>query len=173
MTTIKDAKWKLITHTMSKTKEHKMLVGYQSRGIGGLNKIFFLAPLYNLNDSNMDGSISMWEWAISKNFYDPYSVFELFNSANDTCCTMDAAVQLRDLELWNKTKEGILKASHKAASKALITISIEKILSPGIERSLALTKLNEIGKFSSSLLFLVQTGMETAVDFAINKSRGF
>ena len=171
MATITNAKWKLLTHSMSKTGEHKMLAGYQSRG-SGLNKIFFLAPLYNLNDANMDGSVSVLEWAFGKNLYDPYSVFELFNNANDTCCTIDAAVQLKDYELMNNAKKSMLLASHKAASKALVTITIERTLSPGFDATLAQSKLAEMGKYSDVLIFLVQTTLETLVEAAINKTRG-
>lgn len=171
MASISNAKWKLLTHSMSKTGDHKMLAGYQSKG-GGLNKVFFLAPLYDLNDANMDGTVSWLEWGFGKNIYDPYSVFELFNRANDACCTIDAAVQLRDYELMNKAKGSFLEATHKAAAKALVTISVEKLLSPGIELSLAKSKIADMGKYSDKLLFLVQIGLETAVEEAINKSQG-
>lgn len=172
MTVINNAKWKLLTHSMSQTREHKMLAGYQPSG-GGMNKIFFLAPMYNLNDANMDGSVSTLEWWFGKNLYDPYSVFELFNNAADNCCTVDAATQLRDHELFGNARKSMLKASFKAASKALITINIERLLSPGIEANLANTKLAEIGKFSSALIFIVKNGMQTAVEAAINKPRKF
>ncbi len=169
---IRNAKWKLLTHSMSKDGSHKMLAGYKSHGRGGLNKIFFLAPLYNMNDANMDGSVSIPEWFLGKNLYDPYSVFELFSDANKACCTIDAAIQLRDYDLRNKAMMGMLRASHKAASKALVTITVEKILSPGLEKVLAVSKLAQMGKFSDNLLFLVQLGIESAVEAVINKSRG-
>ena len=171
MASISNAKWKLLTHSMSQTGEHKMLAGYQPKG-GNMNDIFFLAPLYDLNDANMDGSVSTLEWAFGKNIYDPYSVFELFNSSNDACCTIDAAVQLRDYELMNKAKGSFLKTTHKAAAKAFVTISVEKLLSPGIELTLAQTKLAEMGKHGENLVFLVQLGLESLVEAAINKSTG-
>lgn len=166
---INNAKWKLLTHSMSKTGQHKMLAGYQSRG-SGLNKVFFLAPLYNLNDQNLNGSISALEWWYGKNLFDPYSVFELFNNGANTCCTIDAAVQLKDYELMERAKSIFLQKSHKIAAKALVTISVEKLLSPGIELNLAQSKLAEMGAFADSLLFLVQIGLETAVETAINRT---
>jgi len=148
-----------------------MLAGCQPKG-GGMNNIFFLAPLYNLNDANLDGSVSTLEWWYGVNLYDPYSVFELFNSSNDVSCTIDAAVQLRDYELMNKAKGSFLKATHKAAAKALVTIAVEKLLSPGIELTLAQSKLAEMGEHSENLMFLVQIGLESAVEAMINRSVG-
>jgi len=171
MANITNAKWKLLTHSMSKTGEHKMLAGYQSTG-GGMNNIFFVAPLYNLNDANMDGSVSLLERWYGANIYDPYSVFELFNDANNACCTIDAAVQLRDYALMNKARGNFLRTTHKAAAKAFVTINIEKLLSPGIELTLAQSRLAEMGKYSEKLLFLVQIGLETLVEKIINKSQG-
>ena len=156
---------------MSKTGEHKMLAGYQSKG-GGLNNIFFLAPLYSLNDANMDGSVSYLESWFGANLYDPYSVFELFGNATDSCCTIDAAMQLRDYELRNKALNSFLRATHKVAAKAFVTISIEKLLSPGVELTLAQTRLAEMGKYSDKLLFLVQTTFETFVENKINWWQG-
>lgn len=171
MATIRNAKWKLLTHSMSKNGKHKMIAGYTSRGTGGMNTIFFLAPLYNLNDSNMDGSVSYLEWGFGVNLYDPYSIFGLFTDANSACCTIDAARQLRDYDLFNKAKMKFLESAYKAAGKALTTITIERLLSPAIDQALALTNLQAMMRFSDKLIFLVKTGMETAVDEAITRSQ--
>ena len=158
-----NAKWKIITHSQSKNKSHLMLVGFKPNG-SRMNSIFFLAPLYNLNDANLDGSVSVLEWAYGRNIYDPYSVFELFNSSNRSCCTIDAGNQLRDFEIVQKAFAQSLHSSHKAASMALRTLMVEKLLSPGIERNLAISKLSEMGQHSDKLIFVVQIVLETIVE---------
>lgn len=165
------AKWKVITHSMSKTNDHLILVGYKTKG-KYMNEVLALAPLYNLNDANLDGEVSMLEYAFGKNVYDPYSVFKLMNSGNKISCMMDTANQMKDRELHQQAKSQMLQAAYKAAARALITLTIERVLSPGFERTLALTKLAEIGRHSDKLIFMVKTGLETVLDELIAGSQG-
>lgn len=171
MASINNAKWKLITHSGSKTGNHKMVAGYTSNGIRH-NNIFFLAPLYNLNDVNMDGSVSVLEWGFGTNLYDPYSVFSLFADATASCCTIDAARQLHDYELFNKAKMGFLQSAYKTAGKALTTITIERFFKTPMDRATVSAGVKQMGQFTNTLVFLVKTGMSTAVNQAITRTQG-
>ncbi len=153
-------KWKAIEHSQSKIKnKHVILVAYQSMGAGGLNKVACVVPLYDIRDMNFDGSVSIPErW-----WYDPYEVFDFISSTSQVSCVADAARQMRDYDLYNKTIQGFLRSTHKACSRMLTTIMVEKALSPGIELNLANTGLANLGQFSEVAQFIVQTALETAV----------
>jgi hypothetical protein len=153
-------KWKAIEHSQSKAKgKHVILVAYQSMGAGGLNKVSGVVPLYDIRDMNFDGSTSVLE----KWMYDPYEVFDFISSTSQVSCVADAAIQMRDYDLYNKTIQGFLRATHKACSRMLTTIMVEKGISPGIELSLAETGLANLGKFSEVAQFIVQTALENVI----------
>ena len=96
---------------MSETKEHKILVGYQEV-MKIRSKVFFLAPLYDMNDKNMDGNVSVLESWYGKNLYDPYSVFKLFNQADNAACAIDVGVQMKDYFLRDKAARIIKGGLH-------------------------------------------------------------
>jgi hypothetical protein len=164
-------KWKAIEHSGSKEKgqgKHVILVAYKSRGMG-LNEIVGVAPLYDLRDANLDGYVSALEKFYASNWYDPYYVFELMTSASSTSCAIDAAIQMRDLEFRRKAMTGFLKTAYKICTKALVTIMVEKSISPGLELTLAETGLANLGKASDVVQFLVQTEIENIIIDSITK----
>jgi hypothetical protein len=159
-------KWKPIEHSQSKQKsKHVILVAYKSMGKGGLNDVLAISPLYNLKDANLDGSVSMSEkfWSVLTSMWDPYEVFDLMNSLGGVSPVLEAARQLKDYQLLNKATGDFLRATHKACSRALTTLMIEKVLSPGIELNLANSGLRNLGEFSEHAQFIVQQGLETAI----------
>jgi hypothetical protein len=162
-------KWKAIEHSGSKQKgKHVILVAYKSRGMG-LNEIIGVSPLYDLRDANLDGSVSIPEKLYGSGWYDPYYVFELMTSASSTSCAIDAAIQMRDLEFRHKAISGFLKTAYKITSQALVTLMVEKVLSPGLELTLAKTGLANLGEFSDAAQFMVQTAIEEAIISSITR----
>lgn len=164
-------KWKAIEHSGSSKKgqgKHVILVAYRSRG-AGLNEIVGVCPLYDLRDANLDGSVSIPERFYASGLWDPYSVFELMTSASNATCGIEAAVQLRDWEFRQKVISGFLKTAFKITSKALMTIMVEKVISPGLELTLAKSGLANLGEFSDAAQFLVQTSIEEAIVSSITK----
>lgn len=152
-------KWKGIEHRQSKLKgKHVIWVAYQTQGMG-LNKVVGVVPCYDIRDMNFDGSVSIPE----KWWYDPYEVFDFISSTSEVSCIADAAIQMRDYDLYNKTIQGFLRSTHKACSRALTTILVEKAIGLGLERTLAETGLANLGKFSEVAQFVVQTALETAI----------
>ncbi len=153
-------RWRAIEHSQSKIKsKHVILACCRSMGKGGLNEVCAVVPLYDMRDMNFDGSVSIPE----KFWYDPYEVFDLIELASKTSCVADAARQLRDYQLYNKTIQGFLRSTHKACSRALTTIMVEKAITPGVELNLANTGLANLGQFSEAAQFVVTTALETAV----------
>ena len=164
-------KWKAIEHSGSEKKgqgKHVILVGYKSRGMG-LNEIVGIAPLYDLRDANLDGWVSPLEKFYASNWYDPYYVFELMTSASSASCAIDAAVQMHDLDFRRKAITGFLKTAYKVCSKALVTVMLEKSISPGLELTLAKTGLANLGEASDVVQFLVQTQIENIIINSITK----
>lgn len=160
-------KWKVLEHSQSKLSgKHVILVAYQNQGMG-LNKVVGVAPLYDLRDMNFDGSVSIPErW-----WYDPYEVFDLISSTGKVSCIADAAIQMRDYELYNKTIRDFLRSTHKACSRMLTTIMVERAISPGIELNLANTGLANLSKFSEVVQFVVQTTLENVIIESICATR--
>ena len=160
-------KWKAIEHSQSKQKgKHVILVAYQTQGMG-LNKVSAVVPCYDIRDMNFDGSVSIPE----KWWYDPYEVFDFISSTSQVSCVANAAIQMRDYDLYNKTIQGFLRATHKVCSRALTTILVEKAFGTGLERTLAETGLANLGQFSEIAQFIVQTTLETVVIESICATR--
>jgi hypothetical protein len=167
-------KWKAIEHSLSQQKNaHVILVAYQSMGKGGMNKVVAVAPLYDLRDMNLDGSASISEiaWLGLTSIFDPYEVFGVINSLGTQSPVHDSAIQLRDFQLKNQVESGILKATHKACARALTTLLVEKVLSPGIELNLANIGLLNMSKNSEFVQFIVQQGLETLIMESICATR--
>ena len=167
-------KWKAIEHSGSKQKNaHVILVAYQSMGKGGMNKVCGIVPLYNLRDMNLDGSVSISEtlWLGLTSLWYPYEVFGLLNSLSAQSPVSDAAIQLRDYELYNKATADLLRSTHKACARALTTLMVEKVLGPGIELNLAKSGLANLGKFSGYAEFIVQQTLETVIMESICATR--
>lgn len=164
-------KWRAIEHSGSKQKgkgKHIILAATRSIGMGMI-EIVGVAALYDLRDANLDGSVSIPEKFYSSGWYDPYYVFELMTSSNSTSCAIDAAVQLRDLEFRRKAQMGFLKKAFKVCTQALVTIMVEKAISPGLELTLAQTGLANLGSSSDAVQFLVQTEIENVIVDSITK----
>jgi hypothetical protein len=167
-------KWKAIEHSLSQQKNaHVILVAYQSMGKGGMNKVVGVAPLYDLRDMNLDGSASISEiaWLGLTSILDPYEVFGVINSLGNQSPVYDAALRLRDFQLKNQVESGFLRATHKACARALTTLLIENILSPGIELNLANIGLLNMSKNSEFVQFIVQQGLETVIMESICATR--
>ena len=160
-------RWKAIEHPYSKKQgHHVILVAYKKiahHAGGGSNKVVAVSPLYDLRDTNLDGSVSILEWGLSKGWYDPYEVFSLMKPASETSCLLAAGRALRDQLFVMNAQKGFLKTTHKACARALTTLTIERCLSPGIELNLANTGLANLRHFSSEAQFVVQTVLETAI----------
>lgn len=167
-------RWKAIEHSGSKQKNaHVILVAYQSMGKGGMNKVCGIVPLYDLRDMNLDGTASISEiaWLGLTSMWDPYEVFGLLNSLSAQSPVSNAAIQLRDYELYNKATADLLRTTHKACARALTSLMVENILSPGIELNLANTGLANLGRFSDSAQFIVQQTLETVIMESICAAR--
>ena len=132
-----------------------------------MNKVCAVAPLYDMRDMNFDGSVSIPE----SFWYDPYEVFQLISSTSQVSCTADAAIQMRDYDLYNKTIQGFLQATYKACGRMLTTIMVENAISPGIELNLANTGLANLGRFSEVVQFIVQTTLENVIIESICATR--
>ncbi len=158
-----DIKWDALEHSQSKqTGKHVILVAYKWLG-PGLNKVVCVVPLYDLRDANLDGSVSLPERFYGSEFSDPYGVISLMNGSNAATCVADAARQKKDYELWKQAGTNFLQMAFKVCQKALVSIMVQKALSPGVSLSLANTGLAEMGKISVVANFLVLTSMEKAV----------
>ena len=64
-----------------------------------------------------------------------------------------------------------MRATHKACARALTTLMVEKVLSPGIELNLANTGLNNLGRFSEFAQFVVLATLETVIMESICATR--
>ena len=165
-------RWKAIEHTQSNKKgAHVILVAYQPNG-KTFNKVLGIVPLFDLRDTNFDGSVSTLEagWAGFTNWVDPYYVFALMKSAGDSSPIMDSARQLRDYELMGQANSEFLRTAFKVCTKALTTIMLEKSISPGLELNLANTGLANLRAFSDVAQFIVQATLETVIVESICKT---
>lgn len=165
-------KWKVIEHSQSNKKNaHVILVAYQKNG-STMNKVVGIVPLFDLRDTDFDGSVSMLEagWAGFTNWVDPYYVFALMKAAGEKSPIIDAARQLRDYELMNKATGEFMRTAFKVCTKALTTIMVEKSISPGLELNLANTGLANLRRFADEAQFIVQTTLETIIVESICKT---
>lgn len=159
--------WKAIEHPYSKVEGgHVILVGYKktSFGIGkGLGKVVAAAPLYDLRDFNWDGSVSFLEKAYASGMYDPYELNSLLGPAADTDFKVIAGNEVGDYMFGQKAKEGFLRQAFKATARAAITITVEKILGPGIEKTLAASALGRMEAAGEAAMFVIQATLETVI----------
>jgi len=156
-------KWEALEHSDSKLKgKHVILVAYMPAG-AGMNKVIGVAPLYDLRDANLDGSVTVLEKIYSSEYYNPFDLISLMNSANVVVCVKDAARQMKDWSLFQQADNAFLQATFQVAQKALVSIMVEKALAPGIKLSLAKTGLAELGKVSGVAQFIVQNTIKKAI----------
>lgn len=168
-------RWKAIEHSQSNKKgAHVILVAYKPNGCS-FNKVLGIVPLFDLRDTDFDGSVSYTEsgWASFTNWVDPYYVFALMKSAGESSPIIDAARQMRDYELMNQATGEFLRTAFKVCTKALTTIMVEKSISPGLELNLANTGLANLRAFSDVAQFIVQSTLETIIVESICKTNKY
>ena len=159
--------WKAFEHSYSRKEgAHVILVGYKkkSHGIGkGLGTVVAAAPLYDLRDFNWDGSVSFLEKAYAGAVYDPYELNSLLMPAAETDFKVEAGNAVGDYMFGQKAKEGFLKQAFKATARAALTITVEKVLGPGIEKTLAVSALSRMGAAGEAAMFVIQASLETVI----------
>lgn len=162
-----EIKWKAFEHSYSKKEgAHMILVGYKRKSFGigpGLGEVVAASPLYDLRDFNYDGSVSFLERAFAGAWYDPYELNSLLLPAADTDFKVEAGNAVRDYMFGQKAKEGFLRQAFKATARAAITISVEKILGPGIEKTLAASALSRMQSAGEAAMFVIQASLETVI----------
>lgn len=169
-----EIKWKPIEHSLSQQKgqgKHVILVAYKPAP--RFNEVVGVLPMYDLRDMNLDGSASTGEivWLGLTTVFDPYEVFGVMNKLGTQSPVLEAAIQLRDYKLKTDAESQTLISTHKACARALTTLMIENILSPGIELNLARTGLQNLGRFSEFAQFIVQQILETVIMESICATR--
>jgi hypothetical protein len=163
-------KWKAIEHSMSKVKgKHVILVAYQPNG-PILNNVLGFAPLYDLRDADLNGSVSVGERLYG--WWSPYvGLGNLAEATDDWSCINDVARQLRDYDLWSKAQVGALEAAFEVCVMAQTTMMVDQLLMPGVQLTLAKTALAEMTRLGGAVPFVVQKTFRWVLIKAITWSR--
>ena len=53
--------WTVIPQNTTRPQINLILVGYRPSGMGGMNEVCAVSPLYDLRDMNLDGTASLTE----------------------------------------------------------------------------------------------------------------
>ena len=126
-------------------------------------KVVCATPLYDLRDYNFDGTTSFLERAYSSGMYDPYELNSLLIPAAEADFKIEAGIAVRDWEFVQEAKAGFLKKAYKASARAAVTLTVEKILGPGIEKNLAKSALKNMASAGQAAMFVIQFGLETVI----------
>jgi hypothetical protein len=147
-------KWKVIEHSLSRMKgKHVILVAYQPNG--GLNKVLGFAPLYDLRDADLNGSVSLGERLYG--WWYPYvAMGNLAEVMDQWSCITEVARQLKDFDLWGKANVGALQAAFETCAVAQTTMMVDQILMPGVQLTLAKSALAEMTRLGGVVPFVVE-----------------
>ena len=169
-----ELKWKIVQHPRSTAPgKHVILVAYKriSFGIGrGMGEVIAASPLYDLRDFNLDGDVSFLEGLYASGLYDPYELNSLLLPAAEADFKMVAGNAVRDTKFVQDAAMGLLRTAYKATARAAITLTVEKILGPGIEKTLAVSALKNLETAGNAAMFVIQMGMETVIMESIAKT---
>ena len=161
----------MIDHPYAQTHGTNLIViGYQKVGhkLGATGNIVTAFPLYDIRDFNYDGKAGFLEKAFASGWYDPYETFSLLEPAADADWKVAAGNAVKDYKFVNDAKSGFLKHAFKASARAAITLTVERILTPGVEKTLAVTRLKDMEAAGTVIEFVVKTVMETVVMEAVS-----
>ena len=169
-----EIQWKVISNSMSKLpKKHVIAVGYRSSGMG-LNEIAAVIPMYDIRDSDLNGSVGFLEggWSLMTKFFDPVYVFGIMKSLDKTCCLMDAASQLNDPFFWQETRMKALEEIFRLRHDILNAVLMKTFLTAHININVDLLNagLVEMSKFSFGTLFFVKIALEKAVMASVGQA---
>lgn len=162
--------WQAIEHSGSNCLgegKHVIAVGYRSRGKGGLNEVCSVIPLYDIRDSNLNGSVSFLEggWNAGTAVVDPLHIFQIMNSLGEVSFMAEAAVQMDDGELLMEVKRSALERIYKARHEILMAVLMKTFLTANINLNVDLFNkgLAEISRFGFHTAFFVKVAVEQAV----------
>ena len=168
-----DIKWTAIENSYSGVKgqnKHVILVAYTSAGMG-LNEVCAVAPMYDLRDMDLSGSVSWLEagWDYVTKLWDPVYVFGLIKSANKGSCVTDAALQMKDPFLYQNSQISQLESIFKLRKEILTAVMIQGLIGPAIGPALGVASsgLAELMNIGGAAPFLIKTAFQTAINKAI------
>ena len=167
--------WKLIENSQSQVKnKHAIVVGYKPTGMGRINEVAAVIPMYDLRDTDLSGSVSILEsgWAAATKLIDPLYVFGLMNSSGKCSCIQDAAIQTHDYQLQHNNTAAFLSSIFNLRQKILTAVLLKSFLAPQISLNVSLfnNALAEISKFNFLTTFFVKQALEKAVMAVIDKT---
>jgi hypothetical protein len=164
--------WTAISNSQSKAKnKHIILVGYQPTGMGSMNEVCAVLPMYDMRDMDLSGSVSVLEaaWAAATKWIDPLYVFKLINESGKSSCVADSATQMKDYFLYQSAMVGALEATFKVRQEILTAVLMKSFLSAHIGGSVngALTLANcgvaELIRMGGVGTFIIKTALEKVI----------
>lgn len=153
--------WTVIEHSQSSSPlSNLIMVGYRSRGMR-LNEVCAVSPLYDLRDMNLDGRVSFTEsfWNTATKFKDFEHVFAFIKSMGEMSCVTDAAVQLKDYELWEESMRAALEKVFDIGLESITPSVIQNLALQPIQKALAKAGLNTANNTYGGALFLFKVGL--------------
>lgn len=168
-----EIKWKCIEHKLSRVHGgHPILIGYEKIRLG-LGTVRCVSPLYDLRDLNLDGAVSGPEWFFTAGIVgtDPYELNSLIGPMGEFDFKIQAGGSVWDPEFVQKAQDDFLRKSFEVVKRAAVTIAVEKILGPGIGKTLAATGLSKMSSIGTPAVFLIQAGLETVIMEAVAATR--
>lgn len=156
-------KWTVIQYAQH--QNNSILVGYKSRGKGGMNEVCAVSPLYDLRDMNLDGTASFTEkfWTSATTLKDPEHVFAIIKSMGPASCMIEAGTQLRDYELISKAIGDALQTLFDICVETLVAslmpAVIQNLALKPIQKAVAAAGLTTANSVYGGALFFLKVGM--------------
>lgn len=167
-----DIQWTALKNSQSKlNNKHIILVAYKPTGMGRLNEVCGVLPMYDMRDMDLSGSVSILEagWSAATRIVDPFYVFKMIKASGKSSCIADAATQMKDYFLYDSAIVGALEATFKVRHEILTAVLMKSFLSAHIGTTLsgALTLANcgvaELLKMGGVGTFIIKTALEAAI----------
>ncbi len=166
--------WTAIENSGSQLKgqnKHILLVAYKP-GMGGINEVCAVCPMYNLKDMDLSGRVSVLElgWSAVTWVWDPLYVFGLIKSANKSSCITDAASQMNDPFLFQASRTAQLEAIFSLRREILTGVMckglIGQVTGPALTlASAGIVELMKVG--GGAAAFIIKMGFEAAIQKAL------
>ena len=165
--------WTVIPQNTTRPQINLILVGYRPSGMGGMNEVCAVSPLYDLRDMNLDGTASLTEklWYGVTKIKDREHVFALIKSAGKLSCVMEAARQMNDYFLVEAAMREALEQVLDIAVQSIMPAVIQNLAVAPAQKAAAQTGLATATNVYGGALFLVKIGMGAPVQQSLNSLR--
>lgn len=157
--------WTAIAHSGSKQKDKHIIMVAYNPGMGGVNEVAAVVPMYDLRDMDLSGDVSWTEaaWVAGTKLIDPVYIFRIINSLGAASCVTEAAIKLNDPFLYSQSIRGTLETVYKLRNEILTAVMVKSFISTPIQLGLAKAGLAELGKIGGVANFLIKTACEKAI----------